>query len=180
MNYVALIRGINVGGHNRVNMKVLRDAMEKNSFSDVRTYIQSGNIVFRSRLSNVQKIETAIIRLLQENFNVTVSILVRDEKEWARTVKRNPFLKETDDHTKLLVTFLHEKPAAADVKVVSAIEFKNDEFAIDGKDIYLHCRQGYGKSDVPNMFFEKKLKAIGTTRNWRTVLELEKLLASGG
>ena len=170
--YAALIRGINVGGHNSVNMKTLREAMEKNKFKNVRTYIQSGNIVFESGLPTVEKIESSIIKLLQENFDVTVPVLVRDSREWAQTIKRNPFLKKTDDLTKLLVTFLNIKPAAADVKATAAMQFPHDEFVIDGKDIYMFCKDGYGKSDIPNTFFEKKLKAVGTTRNWKTVLEI--------
>jgi uncharacterized protein (DUF1697 family) len=174
--YIAIIRGINVGGHHSVNMKALRDAMEKNKFKDVRTYIQSGNVVFRSDSASIASFETTLSKLIEDNFKAKVPVLVRDEKEWARTVKRNPFLKETDDLTKLLVTFLSSKPSPADVKKVSQLSFPHDVFAIDGKDIYLYCKEGYGKCDIPNLFFEKHLKVTGTTRNWRTVLELEKMV----
>lgn len=174
--YVGIIRGINVGGHNSVNMKILREAMEKNKFQDVRTYIQSGNLVFCSTAKSIEAIESSLSKLLTDHFHVNVPVLVRDEKEWARTVKRNPFLKETDDLTKLLVTFLSTKPSPADVKKVMQLSFPHDAFAIDGKDIYLHCKEGYGKCDIPNMFFEKHFKVTGTTRNWRTVLEISSML----
>lgn len=174
--YIAIIRGINVGGHNSVNMQVLRESMEKNKFKEVRTYIQSGNIVFRSDASSVAVIENSLSKILKDKFKVSVPVLVRDEKEWTRTVKRNPFLNETDDLTKLLVTFLSAKPSAASVKAISHIQFPHDEFVVDGRDVYLFCKENYGKSDIPNTFFEKQLKVTGTTRNWRTVLELGKML----
>ncbi len=176
MQYIALIRGINVGGHNKVNMKTLRDAMEENKFKEVRTYIQSGNIVLQSNAKSVESIETAISKLLKTHFDVNVPVIVRDEKEWKTTVKRNQFLKSTDDLSKLFVTFLSEKPSRADVKATSLIHYPHDDFMIDGKDIYMFCKDGYGKTDIPNTFFERHLKVKGSTRNWRTVLELEKML----
>ena len=174
--YIGIIRGINVGGHNKVNMKLLREALEEKKYQNVRTYIQSGNLVFRSRVQSISKIESVLSGVLKKTFDVDVPVLVRDEVEWKRTVSRNPFLKKTDDLTKLLVTFLSVKPAVADLKATREIHFPNDDFVIDGKDIYMWCRNGYGKTDIPNAFFEKKLKVTGTTRNWRTVLELEKML----
>lgn len=176
--YIAIIRAINVGGHNKVNMKALREGMEKHKYKDVRTYIQSGNLVFRSPLSSVDAIEKSLSKLLKSTFDVNVPVLVRDETEWKRTIKRNPFLDRTEDFTKLLVTFLSEKPSPELVKATSLINFAHDLFQIDGKDIYLYCMDGYGKCDIPNNFFEKHLKVKGTTRNWKTVLELGRL-ASG-
>ena len=175
--YIGIIRGINVGGHNKVNMKELRDVMTKHKYQDVRTYIQSGNIVFRSGLTSVGAIEKSLSNLLKSTFEVNVPVLVRDEKEWKRTIKRNPFLERTEDFTKLLVTFLSEKPSPELVKATSLINFPHDVFTIDGKDIYLYCMDGYGKCDVPNNFFEKQLKVKGTTRNWKTVLELGEITA---
>ncbi|HLF64066.1 MAG TPA: DUF1697 domain-containing protein [Saprospiraceae bacterium] len=176
MQYIAIIRGINVGGHNNVNMKVLREALEHAGFKDVRTYIQSGNVILRSHLRKIESIETSLSKLLKASFDVNVPVIVRNEQEWERTVKRNSYLKSTDDHTKLLVTFLSETPSSADVKATSLFRFPHDEFVIDGKDIYLFCKDGYGKSDIPNTFFEKHLKVTGTTRNWRTVLEVSSML----
>lgn len=172
--YIAIIRGINVGGHNKVNMKLLRETLEQNKFRNVQTYIQSGNIVFSSGISSIRTLETRFTKILKDTFDVNVPVIVRDEKEWKVTVQKNPFQKSTDDHTKLLVTFLSEKPKASVVKEVSTIQFPHDEFAIIGKDIYLYCKDGYGKTDIPNLFFEKKLSVTGTTRNWRTVMELDK------
>jgi uncharacterized protein (DUF1697 family) len=176
--YIAIIRGINVGGHNRVNMKLLREILEKKKFKQVQTYIQSGNIVFASAETSAEKLESELSDLLLKGFNVKVPVIVRDSSEWARTVSRNPFLNETEDHTKLLVTFLNKKPAADDVKAVNKMKFAHDEFAFVGKDIYIFCKEGYGKTDIPNMFFEKQLKVTGTTRNWRSVLAISELVKS--
>lgn len=174
--YIGIIRGINVGGHHKVNMKELREVMTKNKYQEVQTYIQSGNIVFRSGLTSGEDIEKSLSKVLKSTFDVNVPVLVRDEKEWKRTVKRNPFLGRTEDFTKLLVTFLSEKPSPELVKATSQINFPHDEFFIDGKDVYLFCKEGYGKTDIPNTFFEKKLKVTGTTRNWKTVLQLGEMV----
>ena len=178
--YVAIIRGINVGGHNRVNMKQLREALEKLKFQEVQTYIQSGNIVFRSEETSVPSLESAVGKVLKSKFDVTVPVIVRDEKEWKKTVRGNPFLDRTEELTKLLVTFLSARPAPADVKAIAQESFPHDEFAVLGKDVYVFCKEGYGKTDIPNLFFEKKLRVNGTTRNWRTVLEIEKMLTQAG
>jgi uncharacterized protein (DUF1697 family) len=174
--YIGIIRGINVGGHNKVNMKILREALEKEAFEDVRTYIQSGNIVFRSDATSIITLEKALSEILNRKFSVDVPVIVRDEIAWKKTVKRNPFLKRSDDLTKLLVTFLSAKPSAVDVRAIEDVRFSHDEFVVDGKEVYLHCKLGAGKSDIPNTFFEKKLKVTATTRNWRTVLALAKML----
>lgn len=174
--FVAIIRGINVGGHNKVNMKQLRDALVQSGLDDIRTYIQSGNIVFRSPGKDALKHAATVRDVLATEFSVQVPVIVRDSKEWQRTLKRNPFLSQTGDFAKLLVTFLSEKPAAAETKKIGAFAFPHDVFAVDGKDVYMYCIDGYGKTDIPNLFFEKHLKVTGTTRNWKTVLEIGALL----
>jgi uncharacterized protein (DUF1697 family) len=174
--YVAIIRGINVGGHNRVNMQRLREALGKAKFQDVQSYIQSGNIVFNTHKTSVSRLESTVRKILQSNFKVDVPVIVRDEKEWKKTVKRNPFLQRTDDLTKILVTFLSAKPAMSDVRTLAQVQFPHDEFIVDGKDVYVFCKEGYGKTDIPNLFFEKKLNVTGTTRNWKTVMEIAGML----
>ena len=174
--YVAIIRGINVGDHNRVNMKMLTAALVKAKLKDVWTYIQSGNVVLRSSSSRASDLEQLFNKILKKHFNADVPVIVREEKEWLRTVTRNPFLDRTDDRTKLLVTFLASKPTAADVRRAEETTFPHDDFVIDGKDIYLFCKNGYGKTDIPNTFFEKQLGVTATTRNWRTVMQLADML----
>jgi uncharacterized protein (DUF1697 family) len=173
--YVAIIRGINVGGHHKVNMKTLRDALEKNKLKDVRTYIQSGNVVFRSGIKTTTTLESLFNKIIRDQFHIDVPVIVRDEKEWGKTVRQNPFLAEAYDVKKLLVTFLAVKPMPADVRKLSEFSFPHDRFAVDGKDLYLYCENGYGKTDIPNTFFEKHLKVTGTTRNWNTVMEIAKM-----
>jgi uncharacterized protein (DUF1697 family) len=118
-----------------------------------------------------------IREVLKQKFKADVPVLVRSEKEWRQTIKKNPFLKSTDDHTKLLVTFLPEKPSAADVKALSKIQFPHDEFKVVGADIYLYCKNGYGRTDISNTFYEKHLKMTNTTRNWRSVLMIAEMLS---
>ena len=174
--YIAILRGVNVGGHNRVNMQRLREALAGKGLKDVQTYIQSGNIVFQTGMQGTSGPAKKIAGVLKTDFNVDVPVLVRSASEWMRTVENNPFVRETDDHTKLLVTFLSEKPAAADVKSLSTQVFPHDDFRVVDADVYLFCRNGYGRTDIPNTFFEKHLRRTGTTRNWKSVLALAEML----
>jgi uncharacterized protein (DUF1697 family) len=177
--YVAIIRGINVGGHNRVNMNVLREALIKSGLHDVRTYIQSGNIVFRYESSKKDQLPALITSVLKKQFNADVPVIVRDEREWQQTVSQNPFVGATEDLGKLLVSFLNAKPSPTVVRAISQETFPNDDFAVVGKDVYLFCRNGYGKTDIPNTYFEKRLVTTATTRNWKTVLQIARMLEEG-
>jgi uncharacterized protein (DUF1697 family) len=175
--FIAIIRGINVGGHNRVNMQVLRESLTKKKLQDVQTYIQSGNIVFRSEHDAAEDCAAIIRAVLKQKFDADVPVIVRTATQWRQTLKKNPFLGDTDDHTKLLVTFLPEKPAAADLKALSKIQFPHDEFKVVGADIYLHCKNGYGRTDISATFFEKHLGMTNTTRNWRSVQKVAEMLS---
>lgn len=175
--FVAIIRGINVGGHHKVHMQTLREALEAHKLRDVRTYIQSGNVVFRSLARKTDSLEATFGKVLRTHFGIHVPVIVREEKEWARTVRRNPFLDRTEDHKKLHVTFLRSRPAIQAARALSHMSFPHDEVIVDGKDAYLFCRNGYAQTDLTNAFLEKKLMVKGTTRNWRTVLTLADMLA---
>ena len=174
--YIAIIRGVNVGGHNRVNMQMLREALGSAGLKNVQTYIQSGNIVFLSGIQKRASLSTKISGILKTLFDVDVPVLVRSAEEWQSTVNKNPFLRETEDHTKLLVTFLSGMPALPDVQKVSLYTFPHDEFRVVGSDVYLFCKDGYGRTDITNTFFEKHLKLTSTTRNWKSVLALSEML----
>src|SRR5690606_26241364 len=137
---------------------------------DVRTYIQSGNLVFRSPARSSDSLESLISHVLNDRFRLQVPVFVREDKEWFRTIQRNPFLDRTDDPTKLHVTFLSSRPASQAARALAQVMFDHDEVIVDGKDAYLFCRDGYGQTDITNAFLERKLMVRATTRNWRTVM----------
>ncbi len=172
--FIAILRGINVSGQKKILMADLKKLFEDLKFSEVQTYIQSGNVVFKSaaKLSDIQlaqKIEKAI----QEKYNFTVPVITRTKEEIERVITESPFVKNKQiDLKKLHVTFLSELPKKENVESINKSEFSPDEFFIKGKEIYLHIPESYGETKLSNKFFENKLKVTATTRNWNTVNKL--------
>jgi uncharacterized protein (DUF1697 family) len=169
--YIAILRGINVGAQKKVLMAELKEVLKKLKLQDVTTYIQSGNVVFKSaeKLSNEEfaaKIEKAIAK----HFKFEVPVLVRNAGEWKKAIAANPFPKNKKiDLAKVHVTFLSAVPEKSFVTELNKLSFGADEFHVNGKEVYLHTPGGYGETKLSNSFFEKKLKVTATTRNWRTV-----------
>ncbi len=171
--HAAMLRGINLGARNRVAMPALRDLFETMEFTDVETYVQSGNVVF-SATSRPQG--HAIARRIAKDLDATSPVLIRSATELAKIVKGIPF---TGDTAAFHVTLLEDKPKAADVKTIDADRYAPDEFKVVGKDVYLRCPKGYGVSKLSNALFEKKLGTVATTRNWNTITNLHDLTKRG-
>lgn len=172
--YISILRGINVSGQKKILMADLKEIYEKLDFKEVKTYIQSGNVVFRSE-KKLNEIETAkkIEKAVKEKYNFHVPVIIRSQQEMKKAIDSNPFLqKKNIDLKKLHVTFLSETPAHENVKNLENIHLSPDEFIIKGKEIYLHILGSYGETKLSNSFFEKKLQVIATTRNWNTVNKL--------
>jgi len=172
--FISILRGINVSGQKKILMADLKSLFENLKFSDVSTYIQSGNVSFKTneKLSDVQlagKIEKAIYK----EYSFEVPVIIRNEDELKKIVSSNPFLKEKNiDVQKLHVTFLSEIPGKGEIKSIDDVDYSPDQFIIKGKEVFLHTPAGYGVTKLSNNFFEKKLKVKATTRNWNTVNKL--------
>lgn len=174
--YIALLRGINVGG-NVLRMERLRDIWAELGFPNARTYVQSGNIVFEASGSASGWVERMEQRLAEET-RLPVSVLLRSRAEWKRLIARNPFAAEAGiDLTKLHVTFLASAVDAAGLARLNALPAGADRFQLAGSEVYLHCPQGYGKSKLANHALERALAVRATTRNWNTVNQLYALAA---
>jgi len=170
--YAALLRGINVGGHNKVPMSALRAVVESLGHTDVTTYIQSGNVVFNSTKSVTS---AALERAINDEFGFDITVVLRTKAELRRVVKDNPFARA--DLKTVHVGFMASKPSAAtvrDLDGVHADQFAPDEFAIKGTNLYLHLPNGMGRSKLPP-YLDRKLKVPTTVRNWNTVLKLMEL-----
>jgi uncharacterized protein (DUF1697 family) len=171
--YICLLRGINVSGQKMIRMEELRGSFEALGLKNVATYLQSGNVVFRSGEGNVSALTGRIEMQIETTFGFGVRVFIRDGESFQRLLIVNPFLKnEAIDPAKLHVTFLCEDDDAA---VLSSVESPNndgDEFIHLRNEIFLHCPNGYGRTKFSNTFFEKKLKTHATTRNWKTVQAL--------
>lgn len=168
--YVSMLRGINVGGQKIVKMEQLKVLYESLGFTDVRTYVQSGNVLFEGSEPDSSNLSRKIKERIRKSFNLEVSVFIRTEDELRRLIEENPF--EGKDAGKLHVTFLSERPATWPLDEISNAKEGGEEFLISGKEIFLFLPNGYGRTKLSNNFFEKKLKVNATTRNWRTVNSL--------
>ena len=179
-SYISILRGINVSGKRMIKMLDLKAMYEAMGFTKIKTYIQSGNVLFESKESNPELLGKLIEDKILEVFNFDVPVVIISKKEIEYCIEHNPFLKRDDIQLdKLHVTFLSTDPSLDLIEKIKDFKYADDEFIIDGKLIYLYCPKNYGESKLSNNFFESKLKVKATTRNWRTVNELSKLIDNG-
>ena len=174
--YISILRGINVGGNKIIKMKSLKEMYENLGFKNVRTFIQSGNVIFGSNIDDIKKSEKIISDGILKTFGFTVPVIVLDKEELRKVSEQNYFIiKRKEDVSKLAVTFLSEKPGKELIESIKNEDYMPDEFYIIDKAVYLFCPGGFGNSKLNINLFEKKLKVIATSRNWNTVLELLKI-----
>jgi uncharacterized protein (DUF1697 family) len=175
--YVSLLRAVNVGGRT-IPMKALREVYEGQGFDDVRSYIQSGNLVFRSTLRSDSAVTKSIEGAIKKAFGMEVHVLVRTQAEMTKIARAHPFSKLVDGRgNALYVTFLAAKPSAAKVKTIDAEKFAPDVFKVVGREIFACYPKGYGNSKLSLPLFERALGIEGTARNWNTVTKLAAMAA---
>ncbi len=177
--YIALLRGINLSGHKIVKMDQLRKTFEALGFDDVKTYIQSGNVVFKAPARNNGDLAKRIEERVLRQFGFPVPVVVKTAGEIGEVIANNPLLKEKGiDPTKLHVTFLACAPDKSALKMLDAAAVAPDQFRCYGQAVYLHCPNGYHASKLTNNVLEKMLKVGTTTRNWNTVNKLWEMTRS--
>ena len=177
---IALLRGINVGGKNRLPMKELAALFVDAGCEDVRTYIQSGNVAFRTEAPGGEEISSVISASILNHFGYRVPVITRSAREFQEIVQANPFLEAGAEADKLHVMFLAELPDSANVEALDPDRSPGDEFAVLGREIYLHCPNGVARSKLTNSYFDSRLSTTSTTRNWRTTLKLLELATGAG
>lgn len=174
--FIALIRGINVSGCNKIKMTELQQLFIELGFKNATTYIQSGNVVFQTNLEELDKIEQQIIESIKQTYGYLVQVIVLTKKSLETIYDSNPFLHEPNiDIAKLHVTLLSNKPNENDIIPLKTLSKNEDTFIVVDKTIYLYCPNGYGKTLLNNNLFERKLKISATTRNWNTISKLVEL-----
>lgn len=166
--YIALLRGINVGGHKKLKMADLKLMMESLSFRDVITYIQSGNVVFSSEDEN--GLSEIISKEIEKRFGWEVPVLVKTADAIAQILKDCPF--EETKKAEAYFMLLASKPETGLMEAVREISYPNEEFVLTPECIYIYYSKGHGNEKLNNNFFEKKLKVSATTRNHRTLVKL--------
>lgn len=171
--YVAMLRGINVGPHKRVKMDDLRKSFEGLGFEQVKTYIQSGNVIFNVRQGSPSAVRNKIEAAISDDFGFSAPVILRTSVELDRVIKANPFLKKQGiDHEKLHVTFLSDTPARSALQKLAEFTVAPDESRCVGKEIFLHLPNGFSASSLWKVPWEKALGVVTTTRNWKTVNNL--------
>ena len=175
--YISLLRGINVGGHSQIKMKDLTGLYESSGFKNVKTYVQSGNVVFDSSMDDGEKIVKKIEKNIKTKFGFDVKLIIRTPDELNKIIKTNPFLKRAEvDKERLYMVFLSEKPDASLMKNLDIKKAPEEEFQIINKEIYLYLPKGFGTAKLQVGVFEKKLKIPATARNWKTVNALAEMV----
>jgi uncharacterized protein (DUF1697 family) len=164
-----MLRGINVGGKKIVNMEKLRASFDALGFKSVSTYGNSGNVIFET--SRDPKNLTEIIeREISREFGFPIATIVRTSEELEEIVGKNPFLREKEvDHSRLHITFLSEQPTKTAIEKLAVLDPEPDRFHVKGREIYIHCPDGYGRTKLSNNTLERLLAVEATTRNWKAV-----------
>jgi uncharacterized protein (DUF1697 family) len=177
--YVALMRGINVGGRNTLPMKRLAALFTETGCTRVRTYIQSGNVVFEADPELARRLPTEIPRRIDAECGFTVPVLLRTAAELRAIVERHPFTDRAEDTKHLHVGFLADEPTGVQVDSLNPARSDVDEFRVEGSEVYLHVPGGMGRTKLTTDYFDRRLGTVMTVRNWRTVNALLEM-AEGG
>jgi len=176
--YVALLRGINVGGKHPLPMKELAAIFVEAKCCEVRTYIQSGNVIFAATCDAAQRLPATIGKKIETRFGFTAPVILRSRDELTQVIRENPFLKFGLPENTLHTYFLADLPAAAAVKSLDPSRSPPDEFVVLGRHIYLRTPNGMGRTKLTSTYFDTKLSTIATARNWATVKKLLEMMQS--
>lgn len=171
--HLALLRGINVSGHNMIKMEALKKMLENMGFQNVETYIQSGNVFVDSEDENAASVGFKIKLEIAKVFGHDVPVVMVTKSDLELCFNNNPYLKEKDcDTKKLYVAFISKELSSLALNDLKISNFKPDEAAIDASRIYIKYAIGAGKTKLDQKYIEKKLNATATIRNWNTVTKL--------
>jgi uncharacterized protein (DUF1697 family) len=174
MRYVALLRGINVGGNTMIKMTELKSSFEKLGFKNVVSYINSGNLAFDSAMGEA-KLVTAIEKVIEKDFGINIKVMVRNQDAIADVLRNNPFEGEFESHKEMHVLFMTDEMPVDKQKFLIEQNKSTEKFNVRGREIYALLKLGVAGSLLGKGFIEKKLKVPVTARNWRTVQKLIEL-----
>ena len=169
---IALLRGINVGGKNKLPMKDLAAMFVDAGCQDVRTYIQSGNVVFKAGPALAKDIPSLVGQSIMDGFGYSVPMVVRTARDLQQIVEVNPFAQADFKANWLLVFFMADLPDKARVESLDPDRSPGDEFAVVGREVFVHNPNGVARSKLTNAYFDSRLATTCTGRNWRTVNKL--------
>ena len=172
--HVALLRGINLGPRNRIAMPALREALEEAGFEDVRTHLQSGNVVLTSSAAP-ERVARTTEKVIEERFGLEIPVVVRSRADLAKVVKRNPLGDVATEPKRYQVSFLSAKPPAKLVPELEAVAAPGERVVAVGREIYAWHPEGVARSKLWAKLAGKGLGVTATARNWTTVEALLEL-----
>ena len=175
MRYVALLRGINVGGNMMIEMSELSAMFESLGFTGVKTYINSGNIAFDATKTAEKKLIPKIEKAIEETFGKKIPVILREQKDIDRVLTKNPFEGRFESHKEMHVLFLSDEMPKDKEKQLTDAAPDGERYKSIGRELYCHLPKGVIDSLLGKSFIEKKLKLSVTGRNWRTVQKLAEL-----
>lgn len=176
---VALLRAINVGGQGKVAMAELRAMLESIGLTDVRSLLQTGNIVFRGGQADAARLERTLAAEASARLGLRTEFFVRTAAEWRAIIAANPFREEAArDPARLIAMFLSRAPSTSEVSELHAAIVGREVVHVDGRQAYLVYPEGMGRSRLTTALIERTLRARGTARNWNTVRKLEAMVES--
>ncbi|WP_158815119.1 DUF1697 domain-containing protein [Methylocapsa sp. S129] len=170
--HVALLRGVNVGGANKLAMSDLKTIFESAGCSQVQTIIQSGNVVFAAPAAVASGLAPIVAAQIRRRVGIDAPVILRSSAELRAIVNGNPFLRAGADPAMLHVMCLAARPSADLITALDPHRSSPDEFIVRDREVYLRLPNGVARSKLTNAYFDKMLQTIGTSRNWRTMLRL--------
>jgi len=170
---ISLLRGVNVGGHNQIKMETLRTLYQSLGLRDAQTYVQSGNVVFRTKERDLARLSKQIEDGIEAEFGIRPDVILRTTSDLREVIARNPFATRRGiDPSKLLVTFLAAEPGLEVREKVLKMDTQPEELRIDGRELFIYFPNGMARPKISWMAITKMLKTTGTGRNWNTVRNL--------
>lgn len=166
--YAAFLRGINVGGRTSIKMEKLREVFAALGFENVKTYIQSGNVVFETAETDDNKLAARIEEAVEREFFKT-NVMVRSIDEIKDVVENNPFAGEEINEKLFHLVFLSEKLSDEKAALLLSNNCENEQFAVRNREVYCLLRDGVADSLLGKKYIDNKLKTPATARNWRTI-----------
>jgi uncharacterized protein (DUF1697 family) len=170
---ISLLRAVNVTGYNKVKMDALRELYESLGLRGAQTYIQSGNVVFRTDAKDLARLQKRIEDAIEKSYGFRTGVMLRTAAELKDIIRRNPFAKRSGiEPNRLVVSFLTGEPAPESKQKIAEIKVGPEELVLDGRELYIYYGGGIGSSKLTPAVIERALKLPGTARNWNTVTKL--------
>ena len=171
---ISFLRGVNMTGHNSIRMADLSNLYGRLGFGENKTYIQSGNVIFKTEThADRKEIAEKIRQEILKTFRYDIPVIIRDIDELENTELSNPYINFPDfDTSKMAVIFLLNPVTKVGIDKMSAVRYSPDQYCILDREILVYCPNGFGKTKLYTNFFESKMKVVGTARNWKTVATL--------